>query len=51
HGIDGLVTRITFSVDFMKKKILLKPKDRNAPHQGASSSVANSPGSTATRQC
>ncbi|KAH1090319.1 hypothetical protein J1N35_017576 [Gossypium stocksii] len=49
---------ITFSADFVKKKILLKPKDRNAPHaskgeseqQGASSSVANSPGSTATRQ-
>ncbi|KAH1097480.1 hypothetical protein J1N35_014401 [Gossypium stocksii] len=55
RGIDGLVTRITFSADFVKKKILLKLKDRNAPHgeleqQGASSFVANSPGSTAARQ-
>ncbi|KAH1107395.1 hypothetical protein J1N35_011163, partial [Gossypium stocksii] len=50
RGIDGLVTRITFFADFVKKKILLKLKDRNAPHQGALSSVANSPGSTAARQ-
>ncbi|MBA0785351.1 hypothetical protein Gotri_025626, partial [Gossypium trilobum] len=54
-GIDGLVTGITFSADSVKKKIILKPKDRNAPHgeskqQGASSSVANSPSSTAARQ-
>ncbi|PPD93238.1 hypothetical protein GOBAR_DD09831 [Gossypium barbadense] len=50
-GIDGLVTGITFSADSVKKKIILKLKDRNAPHQGASSSVANSPSSTAARQC
>ncbi|MBA0747630.1 hypothetical protein Gogos_004530, partial [Gossypium gossypioides] len=64
RAIDGLVTGITFSVDSVKKKIFLKLKDRNAPHlirlplvsegeseqQGASSSVANSPRSTAARQ-
>ncbi|XVE88851.1 hypothetical protein DITRI_Ditri19aG0102200 [Diplodiscus trichospermus] len=58
-GIDGPVTGITFSADSGKKKILLlKPKDREAPHvpegvseqQGASSPVVNSPGSTAPRQ-
>ncbi|MFQ6629267.1 hypothetical protein Gotur_007397, partial [Gossypium turneri] len=58
RGIDGFVTGITFSADSVKKKIILKPKDRNAHHvsegeseqQGASSSVANSPGSPAARQ-
>ncbi|MBA0626295.1 hypothetical protein Godav_003986, partial [Gossypium davidsonii] len=64
RGINGLVTGITFSVDSGKKKIFLKLKDRNAPYvrclpfvsegeseqQGASSSVANSPRSTAARQ-
>nr|KJB11159.1 hypothetical protein B456_001G243500 [Gossypium raimondii] len=58
RSIDGFVTGITFSADSVKKKIILKPKDRNAPHvsegeskqQCASSSVANSPGSTASRQ-
>lgn len=58
-GIDGPVTGITFSADSGKKKILLlKPKDREAPHvrdgvseqQGASSAVVNSPRSTAPRQ-
>ncbi|XWS11959.1 hypothetical protein CRYUN_Cryun37aG0049700 [Craigia yunnanensis] len=58
-GIDGPVTGITFSSDSGKKKILLlKPKDREAPHvpegvseqQGASSPVLNPPGSTAPRQ-
>ncbi|XVF24936.1 hypothetical protein REPUB_Repub13aG0170500 [Reevesia pubescens] len=58
-GIDGPVTGISFSADSGKKKILLlKPKDREAPHvpvsvseqQGALSPVANSPGSTAPRQ-
>ncbi|MBA0634893.1 hypothetical protein Godav_026073, partial [Gossypium davidsonii] len=64
RGIDVLVIGITFSADSVKKKIFLKPKDRNAPHlrclpfvsegkseqQGASSSIANSPGLTAMRQ-
>ncbi|XWS18971.1 hypothetical protein CRYUN_Cryun32bG0090700 [Craigia yunnanensis] len=58
-GIDGPVTGISFSADSGKKKILLlKPKDREAPHvpdgvseqQGASSPVVNSPGSAAPRQ-
>ncbi|MFQ6642785.1 hypothetical protein Gotur_017340, partial [Gossypium turneri] len=59
RGINDLVTGITFSVDSGKKKIFLKLKDQNSPNvsegeseqQGASSSVANSPCSTAARQC
>ncbi|TYI77266.1 hypothetical protein E1A91_D06G132400v1, partial [Gossypium mustelinum] len=58
RGIDSIVTGITFFVDSVKEKIILKPKDLNAPHasegeseqQGASSSIANSPSSTAARQ-
>ncbi|OMO66623.1 Regulator of nonsense-mediated decay, UPF3 [Corchorus olitorius] len=59
YGIDGPVTGITLTSDSGKKKILLlKSKDREAPRvpdgvseqQGASSSTANSPGSTAPRQ-
>ncbi|MBA0810783.1 hypothetical protein Gohar_002742, partial [Gossypium harknessii] len=38
RGINGLVTGITFSADSVKKKILLKPKDRNAPHLRCSGS-------------
>ncbi|XVF74542.1 hypothetical protein PTKIN_Ptkin13bG0118300 [Pterospermum kingtungense] len=58
-GIDGPVTGITFAADSGKKKILLlKPKDREAPHvpegpseqQSASSPVVNSLGSTGSRQ-
>ncbi|KAB2025131.1 hypothetical protein ES319_D06G130600v1, partial [Gossypium barbadense] len=60
RGIDSIVIGITFFVDSVKEKIILKPKDLNAPHvrfsegeseqQGASSSIPNSPSSTAARQ-
>ncbi|TYH42976.1 hypothetical protein ES332_D11G097400v1 [Gossypium tomentosum] len=35
RGIDGFVTRITFSADSVKKNIILKPKDRNATHEAS----------------